>query len=118
MKFLITESSLKNFIKNKFDIDLTGKIRMITSYEELPWLYKKIIPSILIHKYLNMYGPMYLIQNMEDEKFLTQPQDNHKWLIVDDNDMSISEQELIERLGLSKIGLTAQNIIDIYLVEE
>ena len=59
MKFLITENRIKDFLKTKFDFDLTGKVRMIESYNDLPSQF--IIDKRLFNDSLNQYGPAYLI---------------------------------------------------------
>ena len=116
MKFLITESKLKQFIQKKFGVDLTNRIMMIENYDSLPDSFKSLYSRGIFNFYLNKYGPMYLISG-NSENYLYQNQ-NYREFIVNSYDEVVSHSELIEDLGIPYgMGLSVKDIIDLYLEE-
>ena len=128
MKIIITESQynllietktnkFKKFLKNHFEIDLNGKIKEINRYSE--------IPKSFIEKYLSLttpkgfqdkiqFGPMYLIQfdngKIANKQYLYQNGTN----LMDQDGNFWSETHLMELLGLNIMGLSVDDLIDIY----
>ena len=117
MKFLITESKLKDFIEKKFGVDLTNRIMKIEDYDSLPDSFKILYIPNLFDFYLDKYGPMYLIGG-NSETYLYQNQ-GYREFIVNSYDNVVSYSEMIEDLGIPYgMGLSIKDIIDLYVEED
>ncbi len=116
MKFIITESKIKQFIKNKFGVDLTNRIKMIQSYYDLPEHYQWMISKQMIDMHLNNHGPMYVFYG-DTDSYLYQNQSG-KEVIGDSTDHTVSYSDLMEDLGIEGMGLTIDQVIDIYVNED
>lgn len=114
MKYIISESQVKHIIKKFFKKDFSEKIQMIQNWDDLSYKFKKVFGlKRRFNNYLNMFGPMYIIL-VDGIEYLTQ---NRKqgWDIVDDNNNSISEDELMNLLGISTLGISMNEFIDAYV---
>lgn len=116
MKILINESNLKSFLKNRFNFDLTGKIKMITSTHDLPEKFKFIDPQI-IRTYLNKFGPIFII-NLGGLNYLYQNQEGNRELVADEYDRVYPIHIFMDILGIRGLGLRVQDLIDMYFEEE
>ena len=116
MKFLITESKIKQFIKKKFGVDLTDRIKIIQSYYDLPKHFQRMISKDILNMHLNNHGPMYVFYG-DTDSFLYQNQNGIE-LIGDSTDHTVSYSDLMEDLGIEDMGLTIQQVIDIYVNED
>lgn len=117
MKFTISESSIKKFIKHKLGIDLTDNFKIITNYEDVPYRFKRLLPKVILNKYFNLYGPMFVIQT-DSDIFLYQKQDGTSSdIFIDKYDMVSSEFEILKSLGIDKLGIPLDDLISIYLNE-
>ena len=118
MKYLITESKLKSFLKDKFGIDLDGKIEMVTNKWELPMEFDRVITPKMLNTYLNRFGPMFVFKIINRGNFLYQNQ-NGSEVVVDDNDRIIDMDDFYNILGVNKyLGISVDNLIDLYFKEE
>jgi hypothetical protein len=118
MKYIITESKLKSVIKDKFGLDLTGRVELD------PSLYKILNDFDLFFSYeglrrrLNMenYGPMYLIELDDNRKVLYQMNysSNHP-LIIDNKGDVYDESDFMYFLGIRPLGLTLEQFLDLYI---
>lgn len=115
MRLIITESKLKSFLKDRIGIDLTDKITMVTSQYDLPMEFDHIMTPTTVRSYLNTYGPMYVIETPK-RTFLYQKQSGTP-TIVDTNDRLYSVNSLMKHLGIPPMGLSIEDIIDIYVQE-
>lgn len=115
MRFIITESKLKSFLKDRLGIDLTDKITMVTSQYDLPMEFDRFITPKMLNMYLNRFGPMYVIETPK-RTFLYQEQSGTP-TIVDTNDRLYSVNSLMKHLGIPPMGLSVDDIIDIYVQE-
>ena len=106
----------KRFLKNKLGIDFTGKISMVTSTYDVPIEFDRNIPSAMINRYLNKFGPMYLFE-LDGYKYLYLDVGDHEKFIDEKGNVFI-ENEIPERLGLDEMGLRFSNILDLYFSEE
>lgn len=114
MKYIISESQVKHIIKKFFKKDFSDKIEMIQDWDDLSYKFKGVFDSKRIfNHYLNSHGPMYLIL-VNGVEYLTQGR-NQEWIIVDDNDNSISEDKLMNLLGISTLGISMNEFIDAYV---
>ena len=117
MKYLITESKLKTFIKNKFNIDLTGRVELE------PSLYSVLIDFDNYFTYeglerrrrMENYGPMYLIELNDKLKILYQMNySSNNPLIIDNKGDMYEESEFMSLLGVSALGITLEQFLDLY----
>jgi hypothetical protein len=115
MKYIIKESQVKNLIKKYFKKDLSRNIEMITSYWDLPILFRRMMGRNAANHYLNVFGPMYLF-TIDGEQYLAQDR-IEKWTIADSGDIGISEDELMSLLGIYPLGLSMQELVDAYIDE-
>ena len=119
MKYIITESKLKDIIKRELGIDLTGNIEMVTSKWDLPILFRRAIPLDHIDYLFNHWGPMYIFwvkKNRGFKSFLYQKHEEPQ--IINESGKDVTESWLIGELGLTRMGLSLDDIIDIYLTED
>jgi hypothetical protein len=115
MKYIITEEKLKKFLKREFGVDLTGKIEMITSKNQLPYEFEWI-NSAAINNALNHYGPMYLI-NYNKMMFLVQDRGNGESFIINDEKYYISDDLFFKKIGMKPI-ISLMDLINQYYQEE
>jgi hypothetical protein len=115
MKYIIKESQVKDLIKKYFKKDLSNNIRMITLYDDLPRQYREMMSKNAANHFLNMFGPMFLIK-ADGKNYLAQDR-IEKWLIADESDTEISEEKLMNLLGIDTLGLSMQEFIDAYIDE-
>jgi len=118
MKYLITESKLKTFIKNKFNIDLTGRVELD------PNIYKLLNDFDNYFTYDGLrrrqlgdnYGPMYLIELDGNRKVLYQMNysSNHP-LILDNKGDLYEESDFMSMLGIRALGITLEQFLDLYI---
>jgi hypothetical protein len=116
MKILISENKLKNLIRNRFGIDLTGKISMITSQYQLPMSFDSIISPTELNRILNHRGPCYLLKIGRNEYLLT-PMENKDWLIITDNEW-LRPFEFMRELGIEMLGLSIDDLLEMYFDEK
>jgi len=74
MKYLITESKLKTFIKDKFGLDLTGRVELDPSLYKILNDFDECTDYAHLFRRRNMsnYGPMYRIELTDNFKILYQ----------------------------------------------
>ena len=115
MNVLIAENKLKSFISKRLGVDLSNKIQMITSYEELPDKFKIFLKRIDINEYLNSGGPMFLFSTKNGE-YLYQ---NWKYgsLIIDYRNTDIDDSKLLKLLGVDMLGIDIEGLIELYFEE-
>jgi len=113
MKILLKESKLKNLLKDRFGLDLTGKISMITSQYQLPTSFDSIISPTELNRILNYRGPCYLLKIGRNEYLLT-PMENKDWLIITDNEW-LRPFEFMRELGIEGIPISIDKLIDLYI---
>jgi len=121
----INESNKKNkiFLKDKFGIDLDGKIRMIQSYEELPLVFASHFYPEDFNSMLNAGGPFYVMNIIKGYKignkyvnklYLYRPRVDGSSYLVDQDGYNKAESTFLENLGVDVIGLTIKDLINIY----
>lgn len=118
MKFLITENRIKDFLKTKFDFDLTDKVRMIESYDDLPGQFKIYMGYKVFNDMLNRYGPAYLItlkSRQGEQYFLYQNRGKDGNILVNEIDVTIPERKFMESFGIDVTGLSLEDVINLYV---
>ena len=117
MKLLITESKLKTLIKDKFNIDLTGRVELD------PSIYKILNDFDFYFDYDGVrrrqlgdnYGPMYLIELDDNRKILYQMNYSSNYpLILDNKGDLYEESDFMDLLGISALGITMEQFLDLY----
>ena len=117
----------KNFLKDKFGIDLDGKIRMIQSYEDLPLVFASHFYPKSFNRMLNDGGPFYVLNINKGYKigntyvnklYLYRPRVDGSSYLVDQDGYNKSESTFLENLGIDVMGLTIEDLIDLYFNEE
>ena len=118
MKYIVNQSKFKDFLKNKFNFDLTGKIKMITSRYQVPHVFDSILSDNEVRNLLNAYGPMYLITMNKGAVFIYQHHIDGADQIMFDKDGWLTDREFMKMWGIGKLGLSMNALIDIYFEEE
>jgi hypothetical protein len=115
-KFLFEsrKEKLKKFLKDKFNIDFTDKIEMITSMYDVPSDFN-VIESSFVREYLNFWGPMYYF-SLDGTKFLYQDRGSYEWF-MDENGFVLKDDEIIKLLDIDKMGLRFNDILKLYFEE-
>ena len=106
----------KRFLKKKLGIDFTNGIQQVTSTYDVPMEFDRNIPSAMVNRYLNKFGPMYLFE-LDGKKYLYLDVGVHEKFIDEDGNIYI-ENEIPEKLGIGEMGLRFSDIIDLYFNEE
>ena len=110
----------KRFLKNKLGIDFTNSIQQVTSSYDVPMEFDDVIGPDGIRRYLNFWGPMYLIE-IDGMRFLYQDRvdtdGRFEWFLGEDG-IDYVDNEIIERLGIDVMGLRFSDILDMYFNEE
>jgi len=101
MKYIVKQASLKDAIKKRLDIDLTGKISLITGVHEMPQRFIQDYEHIeKLRTMMNRYGPFYLIK-VEKDMFLAQPRSKNEWYILEDFIYKpVTEDLVVKKLGI------------------
>ena len=125
----INESNNKNkiFLKNKFGIDLDGKIKMIQHYEDLPIILASHWYPQDFNKMLNAGGPFYTLDITKGYKigntyvnklYLYRARADGSSFLIDQDGYDKSESTFLENLGVDVMGLTIKDLVNIYFNEE
>ena len=114
----LNEGSLRNLFINRLGIDLTGKVKVLTSVYHIPFVFDEYMDSHMVRVWMNNYGPMYLIE-LPDETLIYQKQGKirDKILLSSDGE-SYQEKEVLDKLGIPPMGLTLTDVIDTFAEEE
>ena len=125
----VNESTEKNkkFLKDKFEIDLDGKIKMIQSYEDLPLVFASHFYPEDFNRMLNDGGPFYVLNINKGYKignkyvnklYLYRPRVDGSSYLVDQDGYNKAESTFLENLGVDVMGLTIKDLVNIYFNEE
>ena len=118
MKYLITESKLKTFIKDKFNIDLTGRVELDPSIYKILNDFDRCTDYESLKRRFSMdnYGPMYLIELENSYSILYQMNyvTGIPWIINNGCD-SYYESEFMNFLGIRPLGITLEQFLDLYI---
>jgi hypothetical protein len=118
MKYLITESKLKTFIKDKFNIDLTGRVELDPNIYIILNDFDECTVYKILKRRLSMdnYGPMYLIELEDSYTMLYQMNytTNIPWIINNGCD-TWGESDFMNFLGIRPLGITLEQFLDLYI---
>jgi hypothetical protein len=117
MKYLITESKLKTFIKDKFNIDLTGRVEFDPDLTDVMIIFDECISYNSMQRRFNMdnYGPMYLIKldNSYDLLYQMNYATGQSWIINNGCD-TWDESDFMNFFGISGLGISVEQFLDLY----
>jgi len=118
MKYLITESKLKTFIKDKFGLDFTGDIELDPNLYKILNDFDECVSyeSLYKRRSSDNYGPMYLITLETHFKILYQKNyiTGMDWIISNRCDV-YEESEFMDLFGISALGITVEQFLDLYI---
>lgn len=124
MKIIITENKFKSMVTKMVGYNLSNRIEMITSWENLTGTEKRIIfgdnktGRTIFVTYLNNYGPMFLFSNIHGHNYLAQNQEGQIWFIVDTSTgYEIDYYDFLGLLNLDSTGISLRKIIDEFAEE-
>ena len=121
MKIIITENKFKSMVTKMIGYDLSNRIEMITSWENLTGSEKRNVFSDrkdIFNHYQNIYGPMFIFSNFKGHNYLVQNQKGQLWLIVDtSNGREIDYYEFLQMLNIDMLGISLNKIIDNFVEE-
>ena len=106
----------KNFLKDNFGFDFSGKIKQITSSYDVPWVFDSCLSAASITLYLNRLGPMYLFE-LDGVKYLYQDRGDFEWF-MSDGCWEYVDNEIPEQLGIAEMGFTFSDILNMYFEED
>lgn len=106
----------KNFLRDNFGFDFSGRIEQITSTYDVPMEFDNGISPEMIRQFLNYFGPMYLFE-LDGVKYLYQDRGDYEWFI-DEEGYDYVDNEIPEQLGISEMGFTFSDILNMYFEEE
>ena len=117
MKYIVNQSKFKEFLRNKFNFDLTGKIQMITNRYQVPYIFDGVLGERAVNRLLNNHGPMYLITMNKDAVYIYQHRVDGADQIMFDEDGWLTDREFMKMWGVDKLGIPLNKMIDIYFEE-
>jgi hypothetical protein len=107
----------KNFLKDNFGFDFSGRIEQVTSSYDVPKVFfDDVIHPRTINTWLNYFGPMYLFE-LDGTKYLYQDRRDFEYFI-DQEGFEYMDNEIPEKLGIAEMGFKFSDIIDMYFEEE
>jgi len=123
MKYIITESQYglikenknKKFLTNLMGVDFTDKIKQVTSTYDVPMSFDEGVGPELIRRWLNHWGPMYLV-NINGKDYLYQDRGDFE-MFIDKEGFDYVDNEILEELGIGEMGLKFSDIIDVFFKE-
>jgi hypothetical protein len=116
MKVVITESNLKTYIKDKFDIDLTGRIEFEPdTYNLLNYFDNYFSHDGLVRRRrMDNYGPIYLIKLKGVKIFYQMNYSSDNPLILSSEGAQYTESQFMDLLGIRKLGLSMDQFLNLY----
>jgi antitoxin component of RelBE/YafQ-DinJ toxin-antitoxin module len=105
----------KRLLINVMGQDFTDKIKMITSTYDVPMSFDEGVGPNLINRWLNHWGPMYLV-NVKGKDYLYQNRGDFE-MFIDEEGYDYVDDEITEQIGISDMGLKFSDIIDIFFNE-
>ena len=97
-------------------MDFTDKIQQVTSSYDVPMSFDDGVSPELIMRWLNYWGPMYLV-NIKCKKYLYQDRGDFE-MFLDEEGFDDVDGEVIEEIGIGVLGLKFSDIIDMFFNEE
>jgi hypothetical protein len=127
MKIIITErqqkllvesrnDKIKKFLIKTLGVDFSDRIQQITSTYDVPMEFDEGVGPSTVRLWLNYWGPMYLV-NINGKDYLYQDRNPFE-MFIDEEGFDYTDNEILEELGISVLGLRFSDIVDMYFKEE
>ena len=127
MKIIITErqqkllfesrnEKIKKFLIKTLGVDFSDRIQQITSTYDVPMSFDDGVGPNLINRWLNYWGPMYLV-NINGKNYLYQDRGDFE-MFIDEEGYDYVDDEIPEKLGISIAGLKFSDVINSFFEEE
>ena len=121
MKIIISENKFKSMVTKMVGYNLSDRIEMVTSWEDLTGTEKNNVfggDKKFVNMYLNKYGPMFIFSNIRGHNYLAQNQEGQIWFIVDTSTgYEIDYSDFLGKLNLESTGISLRKIIDEFAEE-
>ena len=121
MKIIISENKFKSMVTKLIGYDLSNRIEMITSWENLTGSEKHNVFNDrrdVFNHYQNSYGPMFIFSNFKGHNYLVQNQEGQIWFIVDTTTgYEIDYYDFLKLIGVDMLGISLRKIIDEFVEE-
>ena len=121
MKIIISENKFKSMVTKMVGYNLSNRIEIITSWEDLTGTEKNNVfggDKKFVNMYLNKYGPMFIFSNIRGHNYLAQNQEGQIWFIVDTSTgYEIDYYDFLGKLNLDSTGISLRKIIDEFVIE-
>ena len=105
----------KRFLLNILGEDLLKTIQQITSTYDVPMSFDECLYGESINRYLNFWGPMYLV-DFGWTKMLYQDRGDFEWF-MDEQCNDFVDNEIPEDLGIAEMGFSFSDIVNMYFEE-
>jgi hypothetical protein len=105
----------KNFLRDNFGFDFSGRIQQITSKYDVPMVFDEYVSWNYLLRSLNYWGPIYLFE-IDGVKYLYQDKGEYEWFL-DDQGFDYTDNEIPEKLGIAEMGFRFSDILDMYFEE-
>jgi len=125
MKIIITESKLVNLFKERYGVDLSGRVQKITDHSELPnkfkWFSKKFFDTYLNFTpgqitpfyVIEADGKLYLYQNKNIDADMFE--DMHSEEMVDERGRNVNVETFKKNINIPNIGIPLPDFFDMYI---
>ena len=124
MKYIITESQLKDLVRNFFvSMGVSVNVEPITFWYNLPDDFKSKFSKASFRLYVKEHGPYYYISIKDPELALEQDAMSHYiafptgggWRILDTQDNIVKGDKFAFETGLSGLGITFEDFMETYV---
>ena len=118
MEFKLTKSQLREYLKKRFNLDLSnGKIEMVVSMWGIPKEFDRLMTVSMANSYLNKYGPFYYLQG-ERNSYLGQEQDG-EWKFYDKREYLVPLEKVYKDVGIpTYLSMKPDELAELYEDEE
>lgn len=118
MKILLSESKLKKLMGDRFGLDLTNKIYMITNSNQLPMHWDRHFTPNQLNRIMNDRGPVYLIEYGKSEYLLIpNPRSIKGWFVYDQEGDYMTDFDFMKKLGVEMLGIGINDLLELYFDE-
>lgn len=108
---------LKELLKDQFNFDLTNNVHLVRTVDDVPFGYDTLFSKDNLRKILKDFNPIYLFSMHAPDlwgSFLFYDIVNDP-TVVDNRGWHYDENEFMDKIGLSYIGVSFRDILDLYL---
>jgi hypothetical protein len=114
MKILLKESKLKNLLKDRFGLDLTGKITDVYEYSQIDEEFWNSMSPGFFKEQIKIYGPVFLI-DLGKKKYVLFKRRGEWFILENGGSYEFYDYEFKEILGIEGIPISIDELIDLYI---